>query len=296
MENEKEAGGAIVSVTASNGTVVTADQATFLEHEKNPGIEVRQHSNLEVAEPRPGLSVNRTWEKPSGLPEPALRSIVLGPEPPHVVVETPAFHHLGLADDEKGNNKSPPPLPTVLFGVKRQTFWIGVAVSVFLAVTAIAVGIGVGVARRNISTVADTPTTTTTTATSDDPNNSGAGSPSHNRFPVPTAQGWTGPGQNIQCPVNNLTLYTSTAATSEARSYIFFCGRDYPWEKGSIDLMSTPMDSMSDCIDLCAIADKCVAASWGMYQGKNICFIKSHVANAQWNPGWYFAVSDQVNR
>ncbi|KAK3374903.1 hypothetical protein B0H63DRAFT_260080 [Podospora didyma] len=41
----------------------------FQEQDANPGIEVMEHSNLEVVAPRQGLSQSKTWEKTSGLPE-----------------------------------------------------------------------------------------------------------------------------------------------------------------------------------------------------------------------------------
>lgn len=117
-----------------------------------PGIEVMESSNLEVVAPQP-------WEKASGLPETSPYTYYPSSTPPFgsVVAPTYDYHHHTPFDQRAALMPPAAPPPPVgpetarILGLKRQTFYIIVAIAVFLTVIAVAVGVGVGVATRNSS-------------------------------------------------------------------------------------------------------------------------------------------------
>ena len=109
-------------------------------------------------------------------------------------------------------------------------------------------------------------------------------------FPAPTAQATIGPSQNIKCPTNNLTLYTSQL--DEKKRFVLLCGRDYNSDHGAIDMYNQDAETMGDCIDMCASAKDCVGAGWGNMDGRDVCWIKSQLGQPGWSYLWYFAVLD----
>ncbi|KAK3938484.1 hypothetical protein QBC46DRAFT_265247 [Diplogelasinospora grovesii] len=283
----------------------------WAEHDPSAGPEVLPHSNLEVvAAPRPDLSHTKTWEKHSGLPElttaagagagwyggggypnsPSASSTAAAYPPTY---NNNSYHHHHQA--HHGLIPPPPPPPSQshpppegggggerICGLKKQIFRAVLAIAVFLAVVGVAVGVGVGVAMHK-SDPSPAANTTSPTATNGSSSSSGT-------LPAPTAQGTTGPEQTIQCPGNNLTLYTSGVDTQ--KQYVLLCGRDYNSGSGSVDLYNQPTNTVGDCMDLCAEQQGCVGAGWGSYQGQYVCWLKSKLATPNWTPGWYFFIED----
>lgn len=140
-----------------------------------PGLEVVPYSNLEVAAPRPGLSHTRTWEKDSHLPQLAGpdNSEFGVPNSPYTVIpgtprtpysQTAPSYEYGEYVDHGGEGGgggggggfaagAGAPLKDggifrkdTICGVKRQMFWIIMAVGCFVVVAAVATGVGLGVA------------------------------------------------------------------------------------------------------------------------------------------------------
>ncbi|KAK3333573.1 hypothetical protein B0T19DRAFT_129700 [Cercophora scortea] len=276
------------------------------ESSSSPGMQVVEPSTLEVVQPRQGLSNNRTWEKTSGLPEPVVyggghnhNHHGIGTDPaspwsqnggtPHTPYGSvaPAYYHQGESPYDYGQQQqqqqppsapAPAPPAATIAGLRRQTFWVVLAIGVFLAVVAIAVGVGVGVSQANKSGGSSTPSSTPT--------------PAQALYPSPTAQGTTGPDQTVKCPLNNLTLYTSQADTS--KRFVLLCGRDFNSDRGTLDLYNEETHDMSDCIDACAKQPGCVGAGWGPSDGVTLCWLKSYIQfdKPNWSAGWYFAIKD----
>ncbi|KAK0621463.1 hypothetical protein B0T17DRAFT_508810 [Bombardia bombarda] len=286
----------------------------YQEYE-NPGMEVLQPSDLEVALPRQDLSHNKTWEKASGLPEAAPYGYQGYPPPsrdgtPHTAYTSvaPAYDQRPLVAGPNGTGNDPPNgggggggggpgsdgSSSRICGLKRQTFWIILAIGVFLAVVAVAVGVGVGVsqATKNNNSA---PAGATTAPTSTSPTTTTA-SPSGTFPPEATASATTGATTSIYCPVNNLTEYASTGTNHNVteKHYVMLCGRDYNSGGGTVDLYNLEAATMSDCIDLCADDAECVGAGWGLYQGNYICWLKSFLAAPQVSAEWLFAVLDPI--
>ncbi|KAK3692839.1 hypothetical protein B0T22DRAFT_29095 [Podospora appendiculata] len=280
--------------------------------DESPGMQVVEPSTLEVVQPRQGLSNNRTWEKTSGLPETVYG---YGPDPaspgssqngtPHTAYGSvaPAYHQSPyysqpalVAQDVNGGGAgggSPAPPAATIAGIKKQTFWVVLSIGIFLAVVAIAVGVGVGVSRANSSS-STTPTRPVPNVETTNPPSPRASipTPARDLYPAPTAQGTTGPDQTVQCPLNNLTLYTSQADAT--KKFVLLCGRDFNSDRGTRDLYNEETHNMSGCIDACAKQPGCVGAGWGPSDGVNLCWLKSYLQfdKPNWSAGWYFAIRD----
>jgi hypothetical protein len=129
------------------------------DRQSQPGLEVVDYSNLEVVSPRPDLSHAGTWEKGSSLPQ------VAAPygQHPGLVAPGTASSELGTPysgvapsyeymSPNGGYASGGPPAKDGFFrqdaicGVKRQTFWIVMAIGIFVMVAAVAIGVGLGVA------------------------------------------------------------------------------------------------------------------------------------------------------
>ncbi|KAK4143659.1 uncharacterized protein C8A04DRAFT_28651 [Dichotomopilus funicola] len=167
-------------------------------------------------------------------------------------------------------------------GVKRQLFWIGLAIAVFVVVVAVAVGVGLGVGLGGGGGGGESESSTPTPSAS-----------STRTLPEPTAT--AGPTQtHISCPLNNLTLYTPPS--NPDKSYIILCGRDYNSQLSTtLDLYNTPTDSLSACVALCAGQDGCVGAGWGAGDtagGQPVCWLKSSLGVYNDAPTWSFVVED----
>lgn len=135
------------------------------------GLQVVE-TGLEVAEPRQGLSQNKTWEQTSPLPEPLLQS---RDDPyksnPALPVynnynyggydagydgASPGTAYSGVSPDYMNQGSYDPTLPEKppvaaarVCGMRKQVFWAVFAIGVFAIVAAIAIGVGVGIATRN---------------------------------------------------------------------------------------------------------------------------------------------------
>ncbi|KAK3357605.1 hypothetical protein B0T25DRAFT_164316 [Lasiosphaeria hispida] len=242
----------------------------------NPGLEVLPPSAPEVVTPTSPPPPPQTWEKAGGYgyPPPTAHSTVA---PPYDYAKG-AFDRQVLAHPP--NPIDPSSEERRIMGIKRQTFWILIAVGVFLAVAAIAAGVGVGVATHK-SNDAPAPASTTTSV---------ANTTSTRTLPLPTAQATIGPSSTIQCPANNLTLYT--ASSDRSKRFVLLCGRDYNSGAGTVDMYNQNSSSMNDCIDACAGALGCVGAGWGNYNGRYVCWLKSLLATPQGSAAWYFAALD----
>lgn len=320
-----------LEVAIGQGIELAPTRPQFQEHSV-PGMEVVEHSNLEVVTPRQGLSQTKTWEKTSGLPEPhtpyltghdygqqrhhrqGSRQTEPGPGPGHIGTGphgTPLTSYSSIAppygfnspyDHQplvppsakggggRGGGGAPFSQRERICGLKRQTFWIVLAIVIFLVVVGAAAGVGVGVAtsRKSSDTSTSVPTpvksasTTTVTTTA---------STSTRTLPVPTASAVTGGPQIIDCPFDNLTLYTPQ--NNNSRQFLLLCGHDYNENEGSVDLSNMVTVSMDDCINLCATQSECVGAGWGISNvGQTTCWLKSSLATSNNSPLWYFAIDD----
>lgn len=128
---------------------------------QQPGLEVAPYSDLEVVSPRPGLSHSYTWEKDSRLPQVAVAAgqPYDGRHAPSDDLGkpysggAPSYEYLSPNGPDGGYAPPPPPPPKdglfrrdAICGVRRQLFWIFMAVGIFVMVAAVAVGVGLGVA------------------------------------------------------------------------------------------------------------------------------------------------------
>jgi hypothetical protein len=124
------------------------------KHLSQPGLEVVDYSNLEVVSPRPGLSATGTWEKGSSVPQVTARNY-----PPLSASSEVGTPYSGVASSYEymspggggyagggGMVKDGFFREDAICGVKRQTFWIVMAIGVFVMVAAVAIGVGLGVA------------------------------------------------------------------------------------------------------------------------------------------------------
>lgn len=116
----------------------------YQEWEESPGIEVIAVSTLEaVPPPPPQLPLvppsATTWEEKS-----VVFSYGASPQTPYSAAAPASSLHSGY---EHAPLAAYPPTPeTRIAGLKRQTFFIILAIGVFIAVVGIAVGVGVGIA------------------------------------------------------------------------------------------------------------------------------------------------------
>ncbi|KAK0736864.1 hypothetical protein B0T21DRAFT_152990 [Apiosordaria backusii] len=186
----------------------------------------------------------------------------------------------------------------MICGVKRQTFWVILAIGIFLAVIAIAAGVGVGVSLGNKnSNEGPSPT----------PSQSTSPSTPVRTLPVPLFESSTVTNPtatnsseliraDITCPSQNLTLYSSPATPSNNRKFLLLCGRDYNVVNGAADMYNARIDTLAECIDLCAKQEGCVGAGWGEQEGRHVCYLKSRLGEPNWAGHWNFVVEDtEVN-
>ncbi|KAK1756150.1 hypothetical protein QBC47DRAFT_181231 [Echria macrotheca] len=274
----------------------------YQEHSAQPGLQVLPTPDLEVLSPS-GLEVRHVPSSDLHVLAPSSLEVVANKDYPYGGYQYPpgvAYHQEKHHDYHGANaipspyggspllpgggdeHKEPSPLAggagagdgRRILGMKRNAFFITVALATFLVVVAIAVGVGVGIALGKHDGSSSSPSSTP------------------RPFPLPTAQANTSSTKPIACPANNLTLYTSPVNAS--RHYTLLCGRDYNSGAGTLDLYNQPTDTMAECIDTCAGEPACVGAGWGSYLGKNVCWLKSYLATPQDSPIWYFAALDNV--
>jgi len=118
----------------------------YQELQANPGLEVLAPSELEVVPPKPSYSPT-TYGQEKKLGDDAYYS----PQTPYHVA--PPY---GFNSPYDNAPLMAPPVPARMagaterrvLGLKRQTFFIILAIAIFLAVVAVAVGVGVGIAMR----------------------------------------------------------------------------------------------------------------------------------------------------
>ncbi|KAI1805571.1 hypothetical protein F4811DRAFT_208990 [Daldinia bambusicola] len=199
----------------------------------------------------------------------------------------------------RGYSPTMPPRPRNedqrVWGIKRNTFFIVVAIGLFLLVVAIAVGLGVGLGTRRTNSVAVSaaenstaissppaalqPTTTSPTSTT--PSSSTLTKVS----PTPSFTGTLTPGPII-CPQNNNTVYVSRGSS---KPFDVQCGRDYNSAGGAKDLAHMYKASMAQCVDACGDHPGCVGVGWGNHEGTTECWLKSALGEPNFSPSWYFA-------
>ncbi|KAK5664003.1 hypothetical protein OQA88_216 [Cercophora sp. LCS_1] len=247
------------------------------------GIEVINQPSLEVVPQQEILHQRHSvpWEKKvpdydNGPPPQTAHSTV----PPTYGYPSPYEQSF----DQRPLMPVPPAPPEIqqerlILGLKRQTFFIILAVGIFFTVAGIAAGVGVGVALKGNDAPSASTTSAINTAT--------------RVFPLPTAQATTGPTADIKCPSNNLTSYISQV--NDKKQFTLLCGRDYASQQGSADLFNQATDTMSECIDLCAEQGDCVGVGWGDYRGTYVCWLKKRLAQPGWALAWYFAALDDVS-
>ncbi|KAI1469492.1 uncharacterized protein F4812DRAFT_332115 [Daldinia caldariorum] len=199
----------------------------------------------------------------------------------------------------RGYSPTMPPRPRKedqrVWGIKRNTFFIVVAIGLFLLVVAIAAGLGVGLGTRRTSSVAVSvaenstanssppaaiqPTTTTPTSTTR------SSSSTTKASPTPSFTGTLTPGPII-CPQNNNTVYVSRGSS---KPFNVQCGRDYNSAGGATDLAHMYKASMAQCVDACGDRPGCVGVGWGNSEGTTECWLKSGLGEPNFSPNWYFA-------
>ena len=122
-----------------------------------PGLESVNYSDLEVVAPGTGHLPSGTWEKGTTLPQvapPYGHHSTLSPGAASSELGTPYSSGLSPSYEymSPSGSGSSPPLKDGFFGqdkicgVKRQTFWIVMAIGIFVLVAAVAIGVGLGVA------------------------------------------------------------------------------------------------------------------------------------------------------
>ncbi|KAJ9155137.1 hypothetical protein NKR23_g2246 [Pleurostoma richardsiae] len=275
-------------------------------HEDYSGLQVVE-TGLEVAEPRQGLSQNRTWEQTSPLPE------AIPQHQPQQQQEHDAYKNApypaaytggygGSPDAAYSATISPdygyqgglPPEPPVLeknqdrriCGLRRHVFWAVVAIAVFAIVAAIAIGVGVGIATRNNGSHDSSPSPSATTSV----NATGT-----NTLPSPSATATGGLEVQVVCPTDNRTLYDISAPSQSGgnKKFLVLCGRDYSSAQGAVDLFTKNTTTFAECLDDCANQEGCTAVGWGNYYGTNTCWLKSSIGEPNWSSSWYAAVEDE---
>ncbi|KAI1644051.1 uncharacterized protein F4817DRAFT_319204 [Daldinia loculata] len=239
-----------------------------------------------------GIARTQTWvsnQQPNGSPPPVAKTFS----------GEWASSHDNTFDYRTPRGYSPtmPPRPRKedqrICGIRRNTFFIVLAIGLFLLVVAIAAGLGVGLGTRKSSSVAVSatesssavsssssssvsPTSTTPTSTT----------PSSTKVsPTPSFTGTLIPGPVI-CPQNNNTVYVSRGSS---KPFNVQCGRDYNSDGGAEDLAHMYEASMSQCIDACGDHPGCVGVGWGNYEGSTECWLKSKLGKPNSSPNWYFA-------
>ncbi|KAI1452062.1 hypothetical protein F4805DRAFT_56263 [Annulohypoxylon moriforme] len=221
---------------------------------------------------------------------------------PPAAAKTPFSEWAGPADSNAFDRRtlyspSMPPRPpredARICGIKRNSFFIVLAISLFLLVVAIAVGLGVGLGTRGVGVSANSaaanlgadsssslsPTTTMPTSTTTTTPTSTKTSP------TPSFTGALIPGPVI-CPQNNNTVYVSQGSS---KPFNVQCGRDYSSQSGARDIKHMQKSTMATCIDACGNDDDCVGVGWGLYQGSYQCWLKSKLGEPNWSSSWYFA-------
>ncbi|KAI1404466.1 hypothetical protein F4819DRAFT_125548 [Hypoxylon fuscum] len=228
----------------------------------------------------------------------------MSPPPP---AKTPFSECTGPTDSSfdrrtlGGYSATMPPRPPKedmrVLGIKRNHFFIVLAVGLFILVAAFAIGLGVGLGTRksssaaldstsgnsgaagslSSSSISATPTTPTTT-TSTTPTSTKVS-------PTPSFTGTLIPGPVI-CPQNNNTVYVSHVVS---KPFNVQCGRDYSSQNGALDIGHAPKSTMAECIDACGTRAGCVGVGWGYYQGSYECWFKSKLGEPNWSSNWYFA-------
>ncbi|KAI1373351.1 hypothetical protein F4677DRAFT_220402 [Hypoxylon crocopeplum] len=242
-----------------------------------------------------GLARTHTWV--------ANQPSVMSPPPP---TKTPFSEWTGPTDSTFDRrtlgaySATMPPRPPKedarVLGIKRNHFFIILAVGLFLLVVGIAVGLGVGLGtRKNSNTVATdsaagdsdavsssssiAPTSTTPTSTT-------STTPTSTRVsPTPSFTGTLVSGPVI-CPQDNNTVYVSEGVS---KPFNVQCGRDYSSANGAQDITHMHQSTMANCIDACGKRSDCVGVGWGYYKGSYQCWMKSQLGEPNWSSQWYFA-------
>jgi len=117
----------------------------YQELEPTPGIEVIAVSTLEVVPPRPPQYLPQTtWGH-----KPTILDYGASPQTPYSAT-TPGFPGYPYEQKEllplTGTPISSSAVEKRIAGLKRQTFFVILAIGIFIAVVGIAVGVGVGIA------------------------------------------------------------------------------------------------------------------------------------------------------
>ncbi|KAI1092434.1 hypothetical protein F5B19DRAFT_208699 [Rostrohypoxylon terebratum] len=190
----------------------------------------------------------------------------------------------------------PPPDKPRVCGIKRNTFYVVLAISSFLLVVAVAIGLGVGLGtRKGVGVVgseaavdlgADSSSSSLVSPTSTTPTSTTSTTPTSTKVsPTPSFTGALTPGP-VDCPQNNNTVYV---ARGSSKPFNVQCGRDYNSQHGAKDIKHMHTPTMASCIDACGDDDDCVGVGWGYYQDSFQCWMKSALGEPNWSAQWYFA-------
>lgn len=96
------------------------------------------------------------------------------------------------------------------------------------------------------------------------------------------------PSSSLSCPTSDGIIYSASGETFEV-----YCSVDYNSnaDPGNKDLKHMEADTVDSCIDSCASDSDCVGAGWGLYQGSNVCWLKSQLGTSQSaDEDWIFVI------
>jgi hypothetical protein len=179
------------------------------------------------------------------------------------------------------NDQTQTPIRPRFWGVSPRTFWVAITI-VTVVVVAAAVGGGVGgtllqkrkIAASSSNTSTQNARTTTPLATSSVPSAPSIGpiSTSATSTVALTTTQIPGPTTTLlsDCPSSNNTLYTVDIGSG--MSFRKICGLSYLNTNGIAAVVNSPVTSLDDCINLCAM--------YNLQNQTEIAHGTSHVCNA----------------
>ncbi|KAI1878371.1 hypothetical protein JX265_000303 [Neoarthrinium moseri] len=181
----------------------------------------------------------------------------------------------------------PPPKPRDrICGVKKNVFFIVLAIAAFVFVVGIATGLGVGLGSgKNSSNAAASGQSTSSSSTSTTSTPTTSSETPTKVSPTPSFTGTVTKG-SVLCPRDNGTVYISSITS---KPFNVECGHDYNSQDGAKDLSHQPAATMAECIDACGENDSCVGVGWGNYQGTYTCWLKKQLGTPNDSSKWYFA-------
>jgi len=186
-----------------------------------------------------------------------------------------------------------------IWGFKRRICLI-IGAAIVLLIIALGVGLGVGLSNKS-SDGAPAESSVSSAPANLGPSESPGPSPTTTSPVRPTTTSQTTssstgirPTGYSDCPGVDNTVYS---VPGSSKKFLRLCGQDYG-ETGSKDLTHFFVKTFEECMDKCAVTNKCTGCGWGYIDGdvgdKYRCWLKtdlkkSHQAASDWN----FAILQQ---